>query len=162
MSIVLILLGTVAAAILYRLGGCSEEDWVEEYPWVPLFLRKLPVRDMGVSLIAVGLGSMLISAPWWMWLICYALSHITLTTYHDTKPYNWMKPDDNFWLHGLVNGMAFLPLAFFATEMLVPLILRSVVMGLFMGVWCHWIFSTDYIEEWGRGGIIILTLLFLL
>lgn len=168
MNIVLILLGTVLSAVLYRMYGCGDKDFKLEYSWtgaVGRFIRKIPkFRALLCNLIALSVLAVVypVSAPWWMWLLCWALGFLTLLTYHDTKPWNPMKPRDNFWLHGFCNGLAFMPLAFYAPELLGMLAVRSIIMCVFMGVWCHWIFTSAIMEEHGRGGIMVFTLLLLL
>lgn len=166
MNIALILIGTVVSACLYRMYGCDDSDFKEEFFWlgfVGQIVRKIPkFRSMLCNLIAITLVARFVEAPIWMYVVCYVLGYLTLLTYHDTRPWNWMNPRDNFLLHGLVNGIAFIPLAFFDHAMLLPLIYRAVAMGLGMGIWCHWLWSIDWVEEWGRGAIIILSILFLL
>lgn len=71
------------------------------------------------------------------------------------------KGEDNFFHHGLMIGLALFPLATMGCVSWIALFVRSVILSLSMGLWCKW-FKNDWVEELGRGGIIILTLPILL
>lgn len=165
--ILLTLVASYASATLYRLGGASKKDAAKEYPWAPEWFRNLPKkRDVGCGVVT-GLTTWMIldhlgvGSPWWIYLITGGILWGALSTYHDTMPYNWMNPDDNFWLHGFFCGLAYI---FFGihTGLWMQLGIRIAVIAVFMGVWSHILFSDAWVEENGRGGILPLSLLLLL
>jgi len=165
--ILLTLLATYISASLYRMGGCSPADLLAEYGWVPAPIRNFPKkRDVGCGVVT-GLNMWLIlsflglSSPWWIYLLTFGILWGALSTYHDTMFYNWMKPDDNFWLHGFFCGLAYI-LFGIHTGLWLMLGIRIAVIAVFMGVWSHILFSDAFIEENGRGGILPLSLLLLL
>lgn len=157
-----IILATIASAILYRLGGASKQDAKKEFPWVPMWFINLPKkRDVGCGLVT---GSLLwfvifprlgMASPWWIHLLAFGALWGALSTYWD-----WLcKPEwDNFWLHGFMCGIAYMWLGWHNPSLWLWLGIRSIVMAIFMGVWCHILFSDAKAEELGRGGIIPLSL----
>jgi hypothetical protein len=72
-----------------------------------------------------------------------------LTTYWD-----WINGEDNFFLHGLFCGLAYLPYLFYINWY--AIVLRAVILGISMWIWCS-INDRDDIEEYGRGALLIVT-----
>jgi len=153
------LIATYISATLYRLGGASTFDALEEYGWLPRWVRFLPKkRDAGCGIVS-GLMMWLLfpSTPWWIHVLAFGTLWGMLSTYWDE-----LFGYDNFWMHGFMCGMAYMWYAFIDPWMIPWIVLRAIVMGIFMGVWCHILFSDARIEENGRGGIIPATLPILL
>jgi hypothetical protein len=160
MTYILTAIATYISATLYRLGGASKEDAEKEYGWIPKWIRSLPKkRDAGCGIVSgLMMWYLFPSTPWWIHLIAFGALWGMLSTYWD-----WMFGDeDNFWMHGLMCGMAYLVYGFHNPEIFGWLALRAGVMAVFMGVWSHILFSDAWTEENGRGGIIPLSLLLLL
>lgn len=144
MSVLWVVLFSIVSAILYRAGGMSK-DPAAKPTWMPKWMRDSLTRDIGCSLLLVGLSMILfpISKAWWGYVLTFGASWGFLTTYWD-----WTGKD-NFYLHGLGCGIAGLFLIMCGIPWYIPVI-RLVVCTLGMGIWSS-IFSTDYIEEYGRG-----------
>lgn len=159
------IIATYLSASLYRMGGCSSTDLEKEYGNWPSFIKKFPKkRDVGCGIVSGLLMWLVIlpkvgASPWWIHLLAFGTLWGALSTYHDEMPYNWMNPDDNFWLHGFICGLAYFWFGIHNPALWLWLGVRAVVMGVFMGVWCHVIFGDAWVEENGRGGIIPLSLL---
>lgn len=152
-----IIIATLLSAFCYRIGGMSKESAKQHFPWFPQVLVKSWFRDVNCTLLT--LGYFLLFLPildWWWYLAFCGSAYGAMTTYHDERFYNWMKPKDNFALHGIGIGLASL-------FVLIPAgywfwgTMRMLILALFMGIWCA-VFSDDFIEEFGRGGIIQATL----
>lgn len=158
MIVLYILLATYISATLYRLGGAGKEDAEKEYGWVPLWFRNLPKkRDAGCGIVSGLLMWYLFpSTPWWIHVVAFGTLWGMLSTYWDE-----LFGYDNFWFHGFTCGLAYMWYGIHNPEILVLLAVRAVVMAVFMGVWCHVLFSDAWAEENGRGGIIPLSLLIL-
>jgi len=141
MKIIIILIATILSAILYRLGGAK--GWNTKF------------RDLGCPLVALGLMLFLkISVPWYLHTLAFLLMFGFLTTYWD-KLFKY----DNFYMHGFMIGIAFLPYMVAVAWWLI--LIRAIIIGLFMGLWCKF-FQNDIVEEGGRGAIITATLPLLL
>ena len=149
MKFVIILIATILSAILYRLGGSAKKgDWLD-------ILRNTKTRDLGCPLVALLVLLMFgIHAQWYIHLIAFLLMFGACTTYWD-----WLFGYDNFYAHGLAIGLAYLPYLLIIPWYLI--LARAVIMSLFMGFWCNY-FTSDIIEEGGRGAIITATLPILL
>ena len=133
--IILIILG----AILYRMGGSEDYNTL----W----------RDIGVPLISP-LSMIVLNKYHWSLLLCMPLMYASLTT-------SWKKKGTdatwfNWFLHGLMIGLAFLPYGIM-THTLLWVGVRALFMGLFMAIWCE-IFEDVLLEEGGRGAVIVATL----
>ena len=134
----MIIISSMLNAILYRLGGYGK-------PFNTKF------RDWGCPLITLGtLFIMGVSAPWWVWVLSFLLLFGALTTYWDT-----LLGYDNFYLHGFMCGLGFLPFMVVIPWYLI--VLRAVVIGVFMGLLCKY-FINDIVEEGGRGASLSFTL----
>ena len=149
MKILIIIIGAIISGILYRLGGAAKKDnWLD-------ILRNTKTRDIGCPLIALIL--MLIYYPqvaWWVYSIAFVAMFGAMTTYWDK-----VFKEDNFYMHGFMIGLAYLPYLLVVPWYLI--VFRAIVLGLFMGIWCK-IFSNAVTEEVGRGAAITATLILLL
>jgi hypothetical protein len=144
MKYLILLALTIASAILYRMGGASGYDKL----W----------RRIGCAIVATGALFLFIS-PHWAFILHALLLYAGLTTYHDY--FNDGKENWVCWLiTGLVYGLAALPLAWAGVNMYAILI-RSVVLGIGTMVISEGS-SNVYVEEFGRGGLIPLTIPILL
>ena len=137
----------VLASFLYRRGGTSAGTL-----W----------RDLGVPLVALIACFIIgVRATWWLWILSFGLLYGSLTTYN-----KWMNKffghskDDVHWygwaMTGFSYGCAFLP--FYYIWHLV--LLRAVLLGLLVMIWSVLI-SWDKLEEWGRGFLIVSSVLLL-
>jgi len=141
------------SGVLYRLGGWGGEGR-EKYPNVPGWVFDSKARDVGCSLVAVGtvgLLGLLPPAPWWAYLLSFLLLFGALTTYWD-----FLFGYDNFYMHGAMCGLAFAPFMWFGEPL--ELGIRILVLGTLMGVWSG-IVGKDWLEEFGRGFFIPITLI---
>jgi hypothetical protein len=161
-------LATVISACLYRMGGCGPTDLEDEWGWVPAPVRNFPKkRDVGCGLVTGAacfavLSNVGLSSPWWIYLLTFGILWGALSTYHDTMFYNWMKPKDNFWLHGFFCGLAYILFGIHNPTLWLWLGLRVAAVAIFMGVWSHILFTDAKWEEMGRGAILPLSLALLL
>lgn len=143
MPIVWWVLASVICGILYRLGGIGR----------PFNTKH---RDLGcpTAVWLVNLYLLDIKGEWWVHLICFLLLFAALTTYWDS-----LFGFDNFWFHGFMCGLAHVPMAFIDGHwFLWPL--RAIIMGALIGGWSLLI-GNDVAEEFGRGFLIVATLLIL-
>ena len=153
MNIIFIILLSILSGYLYHLGGINHL----KRPNIPL-LRQKP-RDVGCMLLVLGtMGIIGGFSQWWMYVLAFAGTWGGLSTYHDEMFYNWMKPRDNHWLHGMVIGCAVWSGAW------LPFVLRIAILGVVMGLWSKFTpkigdIEEARIEEFGRGFVIPLTLL---
>ena len=92
--------------------------------------------------------------PLWIHAISFLLCFGALTTYWD-KIFKY----DNFYMHGLMIGLAYMPYAIYLNWHMI--VFRAIIMAVFMGIWCQ-LFENDIVEDVGRGSIITLTLPLLL
>jgi len=142
------LMGCILSGVLYRLGGAAKKgDWLD-------FLRNTKTRDWGCPLVIIGMANLFgISIAWYWQLLSFGLMWAALTTYWD-EIFGY----DNFYAHGLMVGLACVPFAIaFGGWIWFWLIIRAIILGAMMGIWCD-IFSYDITEEVGRGAFIALTL----
>jgi len=158
---------TTLSAFFYRIGGMSKAEAAKYFPWWPQCLVKSWVRDIGCSFLTVSWAMCLPAIAWWRFILALILTYLALTTYWDKsdnkwkdafcRKFNWRYPEDNFYLHGLFIGIAYMPISF--TWLALG---RAVVLSVFMGVLCHvlkWAFFKNvFTQEYGRGGAIIVTL----
>lgn len=139
---------TVLSAILYRLGGLGRE----QDQWIPAWLKNTKYRDVGCSLLAVGWMAIYYERVEWFWyLASFGVLWGALTTYWD-----FVFEKDNFWVHGLGIGVAFIFYAI-ATGDWIGWGIRCLSLAVLTGGWCA-IFKNDWVEELGRGAFIIATL----
>jgi len=157
--IVVTVIATILCAISYRAGGMSKEEAKIKLPWVPLFLVKGRTRDIVcVLVVMLWVYLFLPQVKGILYLYSSILMFFAMTTYWDRWPPN--KGRDNFFMHGLFIGLSLLPIAY-GSGMWAEVIIRAVVLGFLMRVWCS-VFSNVDMEEYFRGGIIGATLPLLL
>jgi hypothetical protein len=148
----------VLSAICYRAGGMGTES--EAKPkWIPNWLRHSWIRDWLCPLFVYGSLATLLSPSsflqWGMLVLCYPLLGGALSTYWD-KLFGF----DNFWFAGFICGVASFPLIFCGVHWYIILV-RAIVLAILWGAWCAWQ-SVDYVEEFGRGAFLVLTVPLLL
>jgi hypothetical protein len=97
--------------------------------------------------------------PWWINLISFLLLFGSLTTYWDEVPFNNGK--DNFYMHGGAIALAFLPYAIVGGVAWPAMLIRIAVLTVGMGVYQRLV-GLDWLDEGGRGFLIIATLPLLL
>ena len=156
-KIAYLIIATTLSAFCYRVGGMSKEEAKSHFPTFPQFLVRSWFRDFNCTLLTI--LYVLLFLPhisWWWYLLAFGSQYAATTTYHDTRFYNWDKPNDNFFLHGLFIRLS---LMFIAIPLGLGLscLISMVVLSLFMGIWCT-VFSSAFVEEYGRGSVIIFTL----
>lgn len=146
-------LATILSAVFYRAGGQGKEE-TERPKWIPKWLRRSWVRDWLCPLFVYG-SLCLFLLPlhllqWIPFVISYGLLGGALTTYLDS-----IFGYDNFWASGFLCGLSSIPLVFCGISIWLILI-RSIVLAIGWGLWCKYQ-SIDYIEEMGRGSLLVLT-----
>jgi hypothetical protein len=146
-NILILLVLSVASAILYRLGGSTYGTKWRDYGvptivtiWLLLNIRPLNVLNIG------------------MIILCFPLLMGSLTTYFkkkgtDAKWWNWL-------ITGLIYGLAAFPL-FWCGVHWYAILLRTIVLGLAVMGWSEKMDNPIW-EECGRGALITLTLPLLL
>jgi len=144
------LIALAISAVLYRCGGMSK-DATAKPTWIPVWARERLVRRWGCPLLSILYLILFgLSCAWWVHAIVFVCAWLAITTYWDD-----VFGEDNFYMHGLVLGLAYLP--YFMVIPWYAILTRAVIMSIFMGLWCKfWI--NDVAEEFGRGGIISATL----
>lgn len=136
----MIILMSILSAILYRLGGAKG------------FNTKF--RDWGCPLVAlITMLYLNINAAWWIHALSFLLMFGALTTYWDS-----IFGYDNFYAHGFMVGLAYLPYLLSVSWAL--LIIRAIILAILIGTWSKYT-DNDIIEEMGRGFFIPLTLIIL-
>jgi len=145
MATILVILLSIASAILYRMGGSGKFNTL--------------YRDLGcpatniLALLAMG-----ITAPVWAWVVTYGIMFGSMTTYckignqEDVKWYNWL-------LTGLMYGVTPILLLIFGSITIVPFIIRTIVLGLSVMVSSEFL-GWDVAEESTRGFLFTITNLF--
>ena len=154
--ILYIILGTIFGAFAYRIGGCSKAEAYTHFPWFPQGLVKSWFRDLNCTLICLGFYLLFLPrVEWWWYVLSAGSMYGAITTYwDDTLPPQGI---DKFWAHGLFIALSTLFVAIPA-GLWVGGLLRVFVLSVFMGVWCA-VFDNVFVEEYGRGGAIVLSLL---
>ena len=179
MIILVTLVFAVLSAFCYRIGGMNKESAKHYFPWFPQVLVRSWFRDLNCSILNVLWCWIFLPKVAWFWYLCaLGMQYGMTTTYWDEskgfkdkicKVINWMYPDDNFYLHGMFIALSTLFIAIPA-GVWVWAVVRIIVLGALMGVWCYYISSyiakitgwgTDFIDEYGRGAFIQLTKLLL-
>lgn len=144
---------TILSAVLYRLGGWGGEGR-ERFPNLPEWVFNTKARDVGCALVTFAgytIYSSFLGVPWFIHLLCFLLLFGSLTTYWD-----WITGKDNFWLHGLACGLAYVPYGFYTGDW-TQIITRCFVLAVLMGG-ISLISGNDVVEETGRGASLIITL----
>ena len=130
---------SIVSAILYRLGGIGKP-----------FNTK--IRDMGIPTVClIWMIFKYPSVAWYWHLLSWGAMFGALTTYWDS-----LLGYDNFYLHGFMIGFAYLFYAI-GSRLWLWFILRAVILGVGMGLWCKF-YKKDWVEEGGRGAMIGLSL----
>ncbi len=144
LKIVIVLVLSLICGILYRLGGWEKGNRLFRILGCPF-----------ITLVAVWalLGFNL--AYWWAYLLTFGASVGAISAYWglDEKKYG-------YWAHGLGLALALLPIAYISGHWW-GFAIRSVVLIAGITLWSEYT-SIDWIEERGRGVLIVLTLLFFL
>ena len=146
-----IILLSLLSALFYRLGGWGNEGRVA-FPHIPKWVFDTKARDIGcaivcfISTIVIG-----VHAAWWVHLIAFLLLFGALTTYWDS-----VFGHDNFYMHGLMCGLAYFPYMFVCSPLLWGV--RAFLLMLLMGFWSR-VIGKDWLEEGGRGFLLPITLL---
>jgi hypothetical protein len=139
MIILYIVLLSIVSGVLYRLGGAKGYN--------------TKFRDLGCP--TVRLGAMFVlgyHAPWWCHVIAFGLLFGALTTYWD-----FLFGFDNFWFHGFMCGVAYVPYAFVGSIGWWHWIAQCVALAVVIGAWSAW--QKDAVrEEFGRGFVLPLSL----
>lgn len=151
--ILITIIFSILSAFAYRIGGMSKEEAKAKFPWFPQVLVKSWFRDVNCTLLSIGWYLLFLpKVDWWWYILAAGAQYGATTTYWDDSFINWMKPEDNFYLHGAFIALATLFVAIPAGAW-IGAIIRILVLGLFMGLWCKY-FSDVYVEEYGRGASI--------
>jgi hypothetical protein len=135
----MIILFSFLAGVLYRAGGCWQTK----------------IRDLGVPLLCYLPALWFLHLWHWGWCLLSAmLLFASLTTYwkkkgEDAKWWNWL-------LTGIGYGVASLPLLAVGVSWW-AFLLRTAVLGLSVMAWSE-VISIAWLEEFGRGFLIIATL----
>ena len=153
------LLVSALSAVLYRTGGMSVTEAKRRRPWkwFPAWMINTKARDIGCAFISyLWVGCVFPGISWWIHLLSFALMFGALCTYWDDV-FNGV---DNFYAHGGMIALAYLPYQC-AIGVGAGFTLRCIILALGMGLLCKYS-SDDYVEECGRGALIIATLPLLL
>ena len=148
MTALITILGTCLCAALYRFGGAAKKG--DKWDW----LRFSKARDIGCSLVIVGMMYLLGFHVAWYWIgLAFVGMWASLSTYWDD-----IFGYDNFYAHGLAIALCIIAYAFpLGGHLWYTIPIRAVIVSVFMGVWCDR-FSNDIVEEVGRGAIIAATI----
>lgn len=153
MVILLIILLSIASAILYRMGGSDRfnpkwRDWGVSICVLTAFALLYPLRTQNYGILAI--------------ISSFLLTWGALSTYH-----KWLNPlfnkpkTDCFWFnwfaHGLGIAMALFPFAWVGVSWRL-LSIRAIVLGVSMMLWSRYNHNVVW-DEGGRGALIVLTLL---
>ena len=142
MTILYIILASIASAALYRLGGTNAGS-----KW----------RDWGVpAVVLLTLIFILkVQVAWWIHVIGFGLMWAAISSYYD----EWFGYD-NFFMHGFMCALAYLPYVI-VTHNWWGFVIRCIVCTLAIGFWSLMI--DDHVqEEAGRGFVLTITLPLLL
>ena len=150
---IFILIGSILAGILYRLGGTGGAWW-----------KNTKVRDLGVPVCGLSAMKLLGFSYSWPLFISSLLLFPALTTYWKKINKFFGDTDENchyynWFTHGLVCGLAYLPMCF-AGVSIDSIIIRALLLGICTMVWSEVIDKVKY-EENGRGFLIIISLFML-
>lgn len=134
---------SIISGILYRWGG--SEGW------------NTKVRDFGVPLVATLFLLYTHDFSYIPYILTFLLTFLSLTTYYD-EVFGY----DNLYAHGLMVGLASLPLAWVGVAWWL-IVARAFFLGLFMGLLNRYankwqVPHSDIVEEFGRGFLIVATL----
>ena len=148
---ILFFLLVILSGICYSLGGSGKQGkWYD-------FLLNTKTRDFGVPLVMIAAMSVL---GWWHWTLVPSalLLFAALTTYWKKKGTNalWW----NWYLTGMGYCLAMIPFLFDHWSIhLEGFLARLLILPLLTMAWSEYV-SDPFWEQFGRGVLIILTLLF--
>ena len=135
----MILFACVLCAILGRMGGAKGYN--------------TKFRDVGIPTILCIVAYILGVHSWWL-VLMFGLMFASLTTYWD-----FLFGYDNFWFHGFMCGLSFLPIAI-VTQQWIGFLIALGITTVWMGGWSK-VIKNDVLEELGRYFILPVPLLFL-
>jgi hypothetical protein len=146
MNTVLILLGALLSACLYRLGGAGNHgQWYAK-------LLDTRWRDWGCPLVVVLLVSYLFFWHWTL-ILTFCLMWGALSTY-------WKKSADARWIHWLAHGLgiaiSLLPFVIVQGSW-IGFGLICLLLPVSMMAWTHYL-KNPIVEELGRGALIVLSI----
>jgi hypothetical protein len=122
MTCLILILGTILASVLYRMGGSANYH--------------TKFRDLGVPTVVAVVLLLLGAHTWWL-ILTFGLMFGALTTY-------WK----GFYMHGLLVGLSLAPVVI-ATGHWAYIIPVAVILSLWAGIWSK-IWNWDIAEEAGR------------
>jgi hypothetical protein len=148
-----VIIASIISAGFYRLGGIGGKyfkSWMRDWLIPPLAYGLLYFLRPPVNLIG-----------WLMILPAIALTGAALTTYLDS-----IFGYDNFAMHGFLIGLGAFPMFWYGSAWWIILV-RAILLGAFMGGLNWWVHKysikySDWIEELGRGFVIVLSIPLLL
>jgi len=145
-----ILILSLLSACAYRAGGMGKEADAKP-TWMPMWMRQSWVRDWlcPMCVLAPVFPGFNMELIWW--LLAYGATGGMLTTYWD-----WLFKYDNFWFSGFMVGLAGLFLIGL-NQPWMPLVGRSLLLAILWGGWSALI-GKDWLEEYGRGFFLVLTM----
>jgi hypothetical protein len=134
----------VICGILYRLGGSSKGNRLYRILGCPICVI--------IALLGLFWGK---EVPFWAYLCVFGANAGAVSAY-------WGLDEKRFgyWAHGLGLSLAILPIILFTGTWWLFAI-RSVALVAGITLWSEYT-KWDVLEEWGRGALIILTLLLFL
>jgi hypothetical protein len=151
-AILIILIACVISAILYRAGGMGKEETAQP-TWMPMWLRQSWCRDWLCPAVFLALILYFFRPAYlqdWISIpIYYGLTGGSMSTYWDFL----FHEVDNYYMHGLVIGIAGFALITFVPWWL--LLARCIICTIGMGWWSAKE-DVDFREEFGRGVFFIL------
>ena len=158
MTWLVIILASLASAVLYRAGGMGKERDAEP-AWMPMFMRNTNFRDVGCSIISCLLIGVLVV---WHW----SLVLVFISTLACLKTYWKFGKRNALWYHWLITGamysVATLPFVFVCGQDLWEgFIARTVILGGLTMMWSELNGDAKW-EEMGRGALLTLTIPLLL
>ena len=136
----LVILLSILSGVLYRLGGWEKGNRLFRILGCPL-----------IALITLWLMIGVVLSYWWVYLLTFGLLTGAVSAYWGLDEKKW-----GYWAHGLGLSLALLPIALITKHYLGYGLLCLVLTSL-MTIWSEYA-SVDYIEEFGRGALIILTI----
>lgn len=134
MSIIVLLVGAILSAILYRIGGSKKglTKW----------------RDLGCPTIVVLLLGLFIGWHWQL-IIVFGLLFASLTTYYD-EIFGY----DNMYAHGAGVGLSTIPLAWIGVHWW-SIAIYAAALSVSMGVMRHNLKIENTIQELCKGAFIV-------
>lgn len=158
-QIFIIALSSSLSGLLYSLGGLAKQGkWYD-------FACNTKTRDVGVSLVTSIVTGLLFGWHWSL-VLCFGALFGALTTYNKWVSYLFNRPDkhtvywESWFVTGLFYGLSLLPYVVFSGDWLLFFI-RCIVLATTTCLWSQLI-GKAWLEEFGRGFLIVATLSILL